>query len=139
MNPRIMINIVLSVASVLVAAGLLLHGFLFIPSLSAPGRGILFEGAALDLLALGLLGVAAFAGAIARAWLRGDIPLPPPGTIRPDAVYRGRIMRRFWPALAVIVLGIGGALFLSRRTTPGADPAHAPAAARTTDAHRRGR
>jgi hypothetical protein len=109
MNPRIMINIVLSVA------------------------------VAVHDQSLGLLGVAAFAGAIARAWLRGDIPLPPPGTIRPDAVYRGRIMRRFWPALALIVLGIGSALVLSRRTTPGADPAHAPAAARTTDAHRRGR
>jgi len=116
MNIRIIVNVLLALAALLAAGYVLAHDPLFIPSLSVPGRGLLFVGPSRALLLLGLLGVAAFSGAVARAWHRGDIPLPPPGTIRPDPDYRGRIMVRFWYLLLPLLVGLIGAMLLSRRS-----------------------
>ncbi len=128
MNIRIIANVLLALAALLATGYVLAHDPLFIPSLSAPGRGLLFAGPARDLLLLGLLGMAAFAGAVARAWHRGDIPLPPPGTLRPDPDYRGRIMVRFWYLLLPMLAGLIGAVALARRSSP----PHSPDIARTT-------
>ncbi len=116
MNIRIVANVLLALAALVAAGYVLAHAPTFIPSLSAPGHGRLFAGPARILLLLGLFGLAAFSGAIARAWHRGDIPLPPPGTLRPDPDYRGRIMVRFWYLLLPLLVGLVGALLLSRRS-----------------------
>lgn len=65
-----------------------------------PGTGTLFSGLALYLLALSPLGLAGFALSIARAWLKGDVPLPE-STLHPHPTYQGQLMLRFWPWLAV--------------------------------------
>jgi hypothetical protein len=116
MNVRIVANALLALAALVAAGYVMARAPTFIPSLSAPGHGRLFAGPARILLLLGLFGLAAFAGAVARAWHRGDIPLPPPGTLRPDPDDRGRLMVRFWYLLLPLLAGLVGALLLSRRS-----------------------
>jgi hypothetical protein len=122
MNARILVNLLLAVASLLAAGYVLVHDPVYVPTRAGSGSGLLFAGPARLLLLAGLLGLAAFAGAVARAWMRGNIPLPPPGAIRPDAVYRGRIMARFWYLLLTAILCLASALLLARRAP---DPANA--------------
>lgn len=69
-------------------------------SRQTPGTGRLFSGLALYLLALSPLGLAGVALSVARAWLKGDVPLPD-NILHPHPAYKGELMLRFWPWLAV--------------------------------------
>ncbi|HET9034357.1 MAG TPA: hypothetical protein VFN25_15815 [Dokdonella sp.] len=75
-----------------------------------PQVGILFSGVSLTLLAFALFLIAAFAAAIALAWIRGALPMPGRRVIRPHPAYQGQIIVRYWylvvPALILIVTSV---------------------------------
>lgn len=60
------------------------------------GPGTDFSGMSLRLLALSLFSFAAFAAAVARAWIKGIIPMPDPHEPRPHPTYKGQIIVRYW-------------------------------------------
>ncbi|MEJ2509731.1 MAG: hypothetical protein P8009_09690 [Gammaproteobacteria bacterium] len=109
MNARVATNVVL--AGALAAAGiyLLAQDTFFFRSRWHPGHGLVFSGWSLYCLAGALFALAGFAGTVARAWRRGDIPQPPAGAVRPHPAYKGGLIVRFWYfivfALAALTLG----------------------------------
>jgi len=129
-------NIVLALLLTAAAVYLLAAGTLFLPARWHPQTGTLFTGSSLYLLAAGLLALAAFAAAVARAWLRGDLPPPPQGSLRPPPDYKGLILVRYGYLVAAALACLIAAWLLARqvpnpalRNAPPPDAAAATAGA----------
>jgi hypothetical protein len=114
-NVRIVINSIIAIIVFGAGMWLLLQDSFFLKDRWNPGAGTLFSGWPLYLLALGLFLLAAFTGSVARAWLRQDIPLLPPKTIRPHPVYKGHIIFRFWYLVIPALISILMAFLLAER------------------------
>lgn len=117
---RITANITLTVL-LLIAS---LH-LLFVESFAL--RSMVFTGWGRYLLAVSLLLMAAFAGAVARGWIRGNIPKPPASSFRFDPTYvhpayKGRLLVQYWyivlPALMCLVLAFVLAKVAPSSATP---------------------
>lgn len=104
---RILLNGILTLICFSGGAFLLERGSFFLQDRWHPETGTYFSGVPLYLLAFGLFFLGAFAAAVARAWIRGAIPLPDPDISRPHLDYKGRIIFRYWyfvvPALILVL------------------------------------
>lgn len=89
-NFRIAANI--AMAFFLIFGGLFLLGK---DSLTL-GQKLHFSGISIYALALGLILLGSFAGAVAYGWCKGTIPMPDPGELRPDPAYKGELILKFW-------------------------------------------
>lgn len=107
-------NVVLAVVLVAAAVYLLAAGRLFLPARWHPQTGTLFTGLSLYLLAAGLLALAAFASAVARARLRGDLPPPPQVAMRPPPDYKGLILARYGYLVATALACLLAAFLLAQ-------------------------
>jgi len=119
---RISVNVVL-VATLLAAGLYLLSVNAFTVSDRAhPGLGLRFTGGVPWLLAGGCFGLAAFAAAVLRAWVRGDVPMPPSRAVRPHPAYKGQLIVRYWyfvaAAVACFVAAYGQAERVAHRPVP---------------------
>ncbi len=104
---RIVLNGALALFCFSGGAYLLELGSFFLRDRWHPEAGTYFSGASLYLLALSLFFLGAFAAAVMRGWVRGTIPMPDPGTIRPHPAYKGQIILHYWyfiiPALILVL------------------------------------
>lgn len=104
---RIALNVALTL--LLVWGGVYLFGqeTFFLRDRWHPETGTFFYGASLYLLGASLFCFAAFAAAVALAWIKGALPMPKPRELRPHPSYKGEIIVRFWylvlPALALLL------------------------------------
>jgi len=112
---RIITNAVLALALCAAAAYLLFTGPFFLRARWHPETGTLFSGASLYLLAAALLSLAAFIAAVTRAWLSGDLPMPPEDPARPSADYKGRVIARYWYFIAAALVCLMAAFLLADR------------------------
>jgi len=108
------LNILLAAVLVAAAVYLIATGSLFLPARWQPQTGILFTGASLYLLAAGLIALAVFAAAVARAWRRGDLPPPPADTVRPPPDYKGLILARYGYLVAAALACLIAAFVLAQ-------------------------
>jgi hypothetical protein len=123
MTLRPVVNLVL--AATLVVAGLLLlqQDSFFLRERWEPAFGMRFSGWSLRFLAGALFGLAAFAGAVGVGWLRGSVPLPP-ARVWVHPTYKGQLVVRYWPLLALTFTCLALAFGLADRRVP--NPALAP-------------
>ncbi len=104
---RVALNVALTL--LLVWGGVYLFGqeTFFLRDRWHPETGTYFYGASLYLLSASLFCLAAFAAAVALAWIKGALPMPNPRELRPHPSYKGEIIVRFWylvlPALALLL------------------------------------
>lgn len=114
MYARIVVNVVLAAA--LTAAGIYLitQDAFFMRNRWHPREGLVFSGWSLYCLAAALFALAGFAGAVAYAWRRGDMPQPPAESVRPHPSYKGAIVRRFWYLTVFALASLTLAFVLAR-------------------------
>lgn len=117
---RIITNAVLALALCAAALYLPFAGPFFLRERWHPEIGTLFTGTSLYLLSAALLSLAAFVTAVTRAWLSGDIPLPPTDRIRPHPDYKGNIIARYWYFVAAALVCLMAAFLLADKVS---DPA----------------
>ena len=104
---RIAVNVALTL--LFVWGGVYLFGqeSFFLRDRWHPETGTYFYGASLYLLGASLFCLAAFAAAVALAWIKGTMPMPGRREIRPHPAYKGQIIVRYWylviPAFALLL------------------------------------
>lgn len=114
MRARLIVNGILTLLLTALGVRVLTLDTVTLPLHAAPGAGTTFAGASRLLLAVALFALAGFAAAVARSWLRGDLPAPPPGHVfRPDALYRGRVLARHGWLVLVAATALAGAFALA--------------------------
>lgn len=107
---RVLINVSLSLAAAAGGIALLLSD----RWTWSGGEGeLVFTGASLWLLGVGLLFLAGFVASIARDWALGEVEMPPGDAAEPHPAYQGRLMVRYWYLFGPALGCIAGALWLA--------------------------
>ncbi|MEJ2761380.1 MAG: hypothetical protein P8126_07545 [Gammaproteobacteria bacterium] len=110
---RVITNAVLALALCAAALYLPFTGSFFLRERWHAETGVLFTGTSLYLLSAALLALAAFAAAVTRAWLSGDITMPRDDRFRPHPDYRGIIIARYWYFIAAALVCLVAAFLLA--------------------------
>ncbi|MCT0225756.1 hypothetical protein [Synechococcus sp. CS-1328] len=105
---RIALNIVLAVGMFVGGIYLLGQDSFLLSDKWNHSLGTLFQGAALNCLAFGLMSLGGFAGIVGYSWVKGTLPMPSKDRIRPCPSYKGMVVMRFWyllvPAIFLFAL-----------------------------------
>ncbi|HNW82563.1 MAG TPA: hypothetical protein PKG52_06680 [bacterium] len=112
---RVFMNAVSSLILAGIGVYLLTLESYFIKEKGNPEFGRLFSGWSLISLAVAVFAVSVLSAAVAISWAKRDIPLPPPGTIRPAPSYKGMIILKFWYLIAIAATALILAFYLSEK------------------------
>jgi hypothetical protein len=136
---RIILNVTIALLCSVAAFHLLAQGSFFLGDRWRPETGTLFHGAALYLLACGLILLGAFSGAVAYGWASGTLPMPASDAARPNPAYKGAVITRFWylvvPAIGFVLLAF---LLADKTPHPSLQPGVVPPSGAPDEEHQAG-
>jgi hypothetical protein len=112
---RILLNGVITFFGVWAGAYLLARDSYFLHGRYNTEFGSLFSGTSLYLLAISLFFFAAFAAAVALAWLNGSLAMPNPHKLSTDFSFKGQLIIRYWYFVAPGFLLLMAAMTLAER------------------------